>query len=188
MGAFAFAVIIAIALSRDPRVTIVHGVSAWLAAGVATMPVLGFVSRTRRSVVLDLAAAFGMVCGIGGSYTIGGLALLLPAGLVLVAGFLHFIATPEGQRVTRAETGRPKLIGGLLAALLGAFLGLSLSLLVLIGWALLVSAVYLLGSVLSARRRARGGGPSLGWVQAVGFVLGVYLLAWTIALSVEALF
>lgn len=187
-GAFAIAGIIAIALSKDQRATAVHAASVWIAAGAGAMPVIGFLIRTRGFIAVDLMAAFAMLCAIGGSYTIGGLALLIPAGLLLVAGFLHFVATPEGQRVTRAETGRPKLIGGLLAALLGALLGLSLSFLVLIGWALSISAIYLLGSVLAARRRSPGGSVAIGWIQAVGIVIGLNVLAWLIALSVVALF
>ena len=186
IGAFAVALIIFIALSMDDRATALHRSSLWIAVGTGTIPPLGFLTRRARPIPIDVVAAIAVLCASGGSYTIGGLALLLPAGLLLVAGFLHFVATPEGRRVTRAETGRPKLIGGLVAAVFGALFSLSLSLFVLIGWALLLSAIYLLGSFLSARRRTRGDSVALGWIQAVGIAIGFALLPWVIALSLLA--
>ena len=186
IGGLVVAVIIAVALSMDDRATALHRTSVWIAVGAGTIPPLGFFTQRARPTLIDVVAAIAMLCASVGSYTIGGLALLLPAAVLLVAGFLHFVATPEGRRVTRAETGRPKLIGGLVAAAFGAFFSLSFSLFVLVGWALLIAAIYLLGSFLSARRRARGDSGALGWIQAVAITIGVALLPWVIALSVTA--
>jgi hypothetical protein len=187
-AALAVGVVIAIALSGDDRATALHKASVWMAAAAGVGPIIASVAGMRAIAALDSIIAFVMLLAIGGSYTIGGLALLGPAALFLIAGFLRFVATPKGYRTARAETGLPSLVGGLVAAGLGAFLGLSLSPLASIGWALSAFAIILLGGNFSVRRRSRRGGAILGWGQAVGIVLGLNALAWMIALSAVEIF
>lgn len=186
--AFAVTLGIAVALTQDARATGLHVASVWVATASAIVPLALAANHHRRPILIDEAVAVVLVLTIAGSYTIGGLALLIAAFLLLIAGILHHLATVEGLQAWHADAHRPHLLGGWIFAALGACFGLSMSLLVVLGWILSLVALGLLGTALSERRRAQGQRPWLGGACAVGIVLSMNAMAWGVVIAGTAVF
>jgi hypothetical protein len=185
--ALCLAVAVAVALTRDPRAARLHMASVWAAAGLATIPLILSLVGAHRAVLADAIASMTTLGAIIGSYTIGGLALLMPAFLLLAAGVLHYLAIPERGAALGLADGRPQLIGAAILGPLGAFLGLSLSPVAFVGWALSVAALALIGTGLSRRRLRRGKTSFVAWLCAGVMVLGLNVLPW-FALSLVHIF
>lgn len=181
--AFAVTLGVAVALTQDDRSTGLHVTSVWIAVAAASLPLVFGVTKGRRPILNDGAAAVVVLSAIAGSYAVGGVALMIGGFSFLIAGILHHLATAKGRRRWRVDTRRPHLVGGWLFAALGAFLGLSMSLLAPVGWLLSYVAMGLIGSALSERRRKRGRHPWLGWLYGIGGVLAMNALAWTLVIA-----
>lgn len=188
VAALAVAVAVASALTGDVRATALNKAALWVGFVVAAIPPIRSIVRSGDAILTDLAAAFGLLCAIMGSYTIGGLALLGPMSLMLIAAVLHHVATPQGGRALGLESSRPQIVGGGLATAVGTLLGLSMTPLALVGLGLSAAGIGLLGSGFSAQRRRRSKRAAFGRIQAVTIVTVANVLAWVIAIGLVEIF
>lgn len=180
--ALCLAVAVAVALTRDSRATTLHVAFVWAAVGLVAIPLFRSFVGASGALLADAIGAVTTLCAIIGSYTIGGLALLMPAFLLGAAGVLHYLAIPEGGAALGLADGRPQIIGAAILGPLGAFFGLSLSAVAFVGWALSVATIALIGSGLARRRRRSGKTSFVAWLYAAAIVLGLNVLAWINAL------
>jgi hypothetical protein len=99
---FIIALWIAVALVQDERSTAVHALSLWAAAGLAATPPVSSVLRGGSFVLLDSLAALTMIVPMLVSYTIGGLALAIPASLLGIAALIAYIDSSANLTLRKA--------------------------------------------------------------------------------------
>jgi len=140
---------VAVALANDDRATTLHSISTWTAVAVAAAPVFLQLVRVRITFAIDAWAACALLVPMLGSFTIGGLALGIPALLLGVAAVLRSLETVVGSGLQRAAATGIIVLGSLM--LLGGAVSMGPSMVVApVGILLVVVGALLRRSVRTA--------------------------------------
>lgn len=125
--AAASAIGIAVVLTVNSRATALHISTVWLGAAASIVPLLLPVAHVRRSLAMHVLIAALVLATIGGCYTIGGVALIIPAFFVLLSGAVRYSSGPSHKglrrlvRRTMFALGVLLSIGGAISAGAGVY-------------------------------------------------------------------